>query len=194
MTRASLPAVALAFVAPPGWSHFAGWIALASTVTMASVLGWTYQRDQAALAAARSALAETRIAQKRLATTSAVSKESLEHTQKQIGAAQGVIRRLNLPWDDLFSTLEASIGDDVVLIDVEPDPEAHTIVITAEARTPQAMLDYGQNLAGSALLTNAFIQSHQVLVQAPQKPLRFTIAAQWLIPTTDSKPRAGGLP
>lgn len=194
MTRSSLPPVALAFVAVPSRLQLAGRVALVAAVALAGAIGWTYQRDQAALTAAQSALAELHKAQKRQAKAAEVSPEFQEQSRKQIDAAQSVIRRLNLPWDDLFVTLEASVSDDVVLIDVQPDPDARTIGITAEARHAQAMLDYGQRLSDSALLKDAFIQNHQVLVQAPQKPVRFTIAAQWLTPIADAKPRAGGLP
>jgi Tfp pilus assembly protein PilN len=194
MRRSSLPAVSLAFVAAPARLHIAGAIALSGAVALAGVMAWSYQQEQAALRMARSSLLELKAVQKRQAKAGEVSVEQLELAQKQIDAANGVIRRLNLPWDELFSTLEASVGDDVVLIDVAPDPEARTVGIVAEARHPQAMLEYAQRLAGNALLKNVFIQSHQVVTQDPQKPVRFTIAGQWVTPVADARQRAGGPP
>lgn len=98
----------------------------------------------------------------------------------ELNYARGVIDRLSLPWDRLFNEMDASVDEHVVLLGVEPDAGTGKLMLTAEARSFAAMLDYEKRLSQSALLRDIHVQSHQVQVQNTQRPVRFVIGASWI--------------
>jgi Tfp pilus assembly protein PilN len=100
--------------------------------------------------------------------------------QAEINYANRVIDRLALPWDRLFNEMENTVDSQVVLLGVEPDAERGRISFTSEARDLSAMLSYERRLGGSALLRDVHVQSHQVQIQDPQRPVRFVVGATWL--------------
>lgn len=112
----------------------------------------------------------------------------LAQEQAELKLMAQVNGRLGLPWDALFNEIEATVDEHVTLLSVEPDAEKGALHVTAEARDLGAMLAYGKRLAASARFKDALIQSHQVQVQDPQRPVRFVVAAQWLM----APPVAGG--
>lgn len=100
--------------------------------------------------------------------------------EAEIRYANLVIDRLGLPWDRLFNEMENTVDAQVVLLGVEPNAESGRISFTSEARDLRAMLDYERRLAGSDVLRDAHVQSHQVQLQDPQRPVRFVVGATWL--------------
>lgn len=106
--------------------------------------------------------------------------ESAPERVEEMKYANKVIDRLALPWDRLFNEMENSVNSDVVLLGVEPDAGRGRITFTSEARDLSTMLSYEQRLAQSALLREVHIQSHQMQMQDPQKPVRFIVGADWL--------------
>jgi Tfp pilus assembly protein PilN len=75
--------------------------------------------------------------------------------------------------------VEASVGDQVTLLGVEPDTEKRELRLIAEAKDLDAMLAYARRLQESALFSDAYVVSHQIQQQDPQKPVRFVVNAQW---------------
>ncbi|HWW72262.1 MAG TPA: hypothetical protein VN089_20170 [Duganella sp.] len=100
--------------------------------------------------------------------------------EAEIGYANRVIERLALPWDRLFNEMENTVDAQVVLLGVEPNAESGRITFTSEARDLRAMLDYERRLIVSEVLRDAHVQSHQVQMQDPQRPVRFVVEATWL--------------
>ncbi|TFW34406.1 PilN domain-containing protein [Massilia horti] len=191
MTSRCIPPLRLAFEAPTTF-HFFGQVATIASILLALTLGMHYRHIQISLAATEASLAATHQAKLRESRRGEVAPELRIRTAEELAIANEVIRRLSLPWEDLFAALESSTDDDVVLIAIEPDADAGSVIIAAEARTSQAMMDYGQRLMGSARFGDVRIQNHQVQVQEPQKPIRFTIAARWLFHADTSKRQTGG--
>lgn len=175
------PGLRLAFIAKEPW-RLIGRIGLVVAICVAGTLGAMYRNFQIELAAVENDLAKIHRASALKAERAAISPDIRSRTAEEVKAANGVIRRLSLPWEDLFIAIEGSIDDDVTLISIEPQSEAGQVTITAEARSAQSMTDYGQRLASSARFGDVRIQSHQVQVQDPQKPVRFTLLARWLVP------------
>ena len=102
-----------------------------------------------------------------------------EETEERVKKANAVIRRLATPWDDVFTTIEKQNGRDVAVLSLEPDPTSAQVRVGAEARNPGAMLDYLERLRNSSILSPAILQSHQVMTEDPNKPIRFSFTASW---------------
>ena len=100
------------------------------------------------------------------------------------------IAHLALPWGRLFDEIAASVDEDVVLLEVIPDIERRTIKITAEARSLVAMSAYVKRLGGSAMFQDPYVQSHQIQVLDPQKPVRFVVHGNWMIEPMSPEPMA----
>ncbi|MNQ42051.1 hypothetical protein D3C85_557470 [compost metagenome] len=107
-------------------------------------------------------------------------KAQFEQMQVEFKAANRVITRLSMPWDALFREIEATINEDVTLLNVEPDTEKNEVRMTVEAKTLNAMLDYMKRMQTMPMFREAHIANHQVQSQDPQRPVRFLITAQWL--------------
>jgi hypothetical protein len=138
-----------------------------------------YSRLQEELATQQARTAEVRQAGKRPASGAAGNPASVEASAQEFRAAQLAMQRLALRWDDLFTALESTRTAGVALLAIEPDPAKGLVKVTAEARTPDAMLDYVGRLQGVTGLTDVVLASHQVRRGDPQKPMRFILLASW---------------
>jgi hypothetical protein len=90
-----------------------------------------------------------------------------------------VLAQLNLPWDALFRELEAAAVDGVSLLAIQPEPGAAQVRIGGEARTYDAALAYVARLESSERFANVFLLSHEVRTGAPQRPVVFSLVADW---------------
>ena len=99
--------------------------------------------------------------------------------EERVRKANRVIRLLSPPWEDVFLTLEAENGKDIALLSLEPDPVTAQVRVAAEARDTLAMLDYLERLRLGGRLSPAVLQSHQVVIEDPNRPLRFGFTASW---------------
>jgi len=94
-------------------------------------------------------------------------------------AALRVARGLQTPWSDLLSALEAAPHDNVALLGIEPSIAKQQVRLTAEARDPEAMLDYVAALQADRRLSQVVLVFHQVQTQAVGKPVRFQMQSAW---------------
>lgn len=108
-----------------------------------------------------------------------LSQKEVSRQSGEIRHANTVLRQLTLPWDRLFDTLEASGSKDVALLALEPDPEKGTVKISGEAKNYLAVLDYVRTLKGKPIFDNVELQNHQIQEQDPDKPVRFSLTADW---------------
>lgn len=98
---------------------------------------------------------------------------------REVMRANEVLRRITLPWNELFRAVESVIPKDVALLAMEPDSDKQSLKIVGEAKDVAAMLDFMRNLEGSAMFRMVTLQSHQVQQQDPQRPIRFSLMADW---------------
>jgi Tfp pilus assembly protein PilN len=94
-------------------------------------------------------------------------------------AAQRVARDLQTPWSELLSALEEAPHDQVALLAIEPSMAKRQVRLSAEARDAEAMIGYLAVLQADARLADVVLVSHQVQMQAPGRPVRFTLQADW---------------
>ena len=93
-----------------------------------------------------------------------------------------VARELGTPWTKLLAELEAASRDSVgqiALLSVEPDRTKHNVRLTGESRDLPLVLAYVQRLQSSALLHYPMLDTHDVKIDDPQRPIRFALTAEW---------------
>ena len=86
---------------------------------------------------------------------------------------------LNLPWEKLFATFEADVGEPVAILSLAPDAEKHELVLTAEAKNFDAMLANFRRLQQQEIFSDLALHSHQINRQDRENPIRFRITAKW---------------
>lgn len=96
-----------------------------------------------------------------------------------IARSNEVAHELARRWDRVFLALESAKAPDVALLAIEPDPRKGVLRVTAEAKAKNAMLDYVDRLQAAQWLQRVTLESHEVLSQVPEKPVRFVVSASW---------------
>jgi hypothetical protein len=99
-----------------------------------------------------------------------------------VARSNEVAHELSRRWDRVFLALESAKAPDVALLAIEPDPRKGVLRVTAEAKGKNAMLDYVNRLQAAQSLQRVMLESHEVLSQVPEKPVRFVVTASW-VPT-----------
>lgn len=108
-------------------------------------------------------------------------------SKDEMRRAVQAIHRMNAPWDRLFDGIEAAMDEHTALLGLEPDFERREIRLRVEARNMEGMLGFLRRIHGTSGLSNAYLDMHQVQLQDPQRPLRFTVIAQWnVLPQADN--------
>jgi hypothetical protein len=93
--------------------------------------------------------------------------------------ANQVVRQLSLPWSALFKAVETTSGQNIALLSLAPDPGKGTVIISGEARDLDALLNYTRQLSTRDIFGSVMLQNHQIQQSDPEKPLRFSLLAEW---------------
>lgn len=93
--------------------------------------------------------------------------------------ARAVVGRLAAPWEEMFDEVEAAIGSDVALLAVQPDLVKARLTLTGEARGLKQVVAFAARLNRGKAVGDALFTTHEVRVQDPQRPVRFTLEARW---------------
>ena len=101
--------------------------------------------------------------------------------RQEIEQANDVIRRLSLPWNELFKAMEDSTIDKVALLSVQPDAQQRIVNLNGEARAYADVLTYMTRLDSTRALTKVRLLNHEVKRDDPQRPVAFTVTARWRI-------------
>ena len=89
---------------------------------------------------------------------------------------------LVVPWSGLLSALEAASRDSagrIALLGLEPDRVKRRVRITAQARTLEDALGYVKRLAAIDVVRSPMLDSHEVRVDDPERPIQFQVSADW---------------
>ncbi|MEJ8834915.1 hypothetical protein [Ramlibacter sp. AN1133] len=151
----------------------AGWLLLLAGLAGLAGLG----QEQIRLDA-RKAVQASRLAQLH-APGGAASLTGNEPDDKGVVAARKLLDGAKLPWDTLFTALEAAEGKDVALIAIAPDAQRRQVKIHAEARNLDAMLAFQRELQRNPALAQVALLDHTVMKDLPFTPVRFHLLAQW---------------
>jgi hypothetical protein len=102
-----------------------------------------------------------------------------EEIEERVRRANRIIRQLSTPWEDVFLAIESSRSEDVTMLSLESDPNAAEVRASGEARNAVSMINYLDHLRKDGRLSPAVLLSHQVMVEDPNRPFRFTFSASW---------------
>jgi hypothetical protein len=158
----------------------AGWAMLIAGVVAAALLVVAGQRYEEELVQHRSVV---RRAEQALpgAGRPAASAAEAKAQEAVLAEVRRVGALLDLPWAELFAALESIGVADVALLSLSPDARKQQVRISAEARNLEAMLDFHHRLEQTAAFRDVSLINHEIVEQAPERPVRFNLAAGWAI-------------
>ncbi|NUT60845.1 MULTISPECIES: hypothetical protein [Herbaspirillum] len=119
--------------------------------------------------------------QMRMPQKAALSAAQRQQLEVELKGASRLIARLSQPWDDLFVQIEAASVADATLLGIEPDRERGEIRLTAESKNMDAMMAYIRSLSTLSMLGNVYLVNHQTQIQDSLRPVRFVVAAKWIV-------------
>jgi hypothetical protein len=165
----------LDYVVPPRRSLWLGLLLLAIALGVAAdlVKRFTAARDERGRLEATQGLLNTE--------RPAVKPVPVERLDEQVKSAETAVRQLTLPWATLIEVLENATTPDVAVLQVQPEAQQRLLRITAEARNQKAMLLYLRKLAANSALEEVHLVNHQVQSDDPQKPLQFSVQANFKV-------------
>jgi hypothetical protein len=104
------------------------------------------------------------------------------HSARLGEEAAGIARQLGTPWTAMLTDLEAASQDTkgrIAVLSVEPDYDKHLVRINGESRNLSVVLAYLQRLQESRSLRYPMLDSHDVVAEDKEHPVRFALTAQW---------------
>lgn len=174
MSRALRP-LALDFRATRAGSRWMAWVLAAAAVGFSADLGVSYARARDAIAATEGRLARL----ERPAPGTGQSRGAKPPAPEEIAHARETYLRLTTPWNELFKALEATPLDKVVLLGIEPDPKAGTVLISGEGAGYPAVLDYVAGLQRTKIFERVHLVRHEIRHNEPLQPAAFAVSASW---------------
>lgn len=169
------PALLLDFAAPRVRTTLSGVVLLVVGLSAVSLAGLQYR----AVAQKRAGL-EMKLAD----TVRRATRDPAEgaHAERLSEEATGITRELGTPWTGVLADLEAASHaseGQISLLAVEPDHEKHRILIKAESRDLSLALAYLKRLQEARSLRFPMLDSHEVVVDDKDHPVRFAMTADW---------------
>ena len=86
---------------------------------------------------------------------------------------------LNMPWSRLLDGLEQSSVADVAVLGLQPDAKKKLLTLSGEAKNLPVVLAYIDRLEKQPMLDKVILQKHNVSETDKDKPVRFTLLANW---------------
>lgn len=102
-------------------------------------------------------------------------------SEAEIEYARAIVAQLSTPWNPLLNALERINMQNVALLSVEPNRKKQQLVITGQAKNMESTLSYIKRLEEIDGLSQVYLLKHQIDQSDPNKPVGFTILAQWAI-------------
>lgn len=166
---------------PARFAHPLSLLLLVTGIVMASIFIWQYQQLNREVGIWESKISEIKQANQRTTRFSDRKADEGRNLQ-EINYANSVIRQLALPWENLFRALEDVRNEKVAILSIDPNAQKGVVKISGESKTTKEMLDYVRSLQMQGTLSNVFLANHQIQERDPEKPVRFTLTANWSAP------------
>jgi hypothetical protein len=93
--------------------------------------------------------------------------------------AREVMHRLQLPWQEFFGSIESARNANVALLSIESEHDKRRVKIYAEAKDLDSMVAYLGLLRQRPALAEVYLESHELQLKDPQRPVRFVLNANW---------------
>ena len=173
------PRLELDFARAQSQSRGIGLAVITMSMMLLMLLIWQSEQSEARVAALEAELTSLGASRESSSKSDAPTTVNGVDLEERIVKANRVIRQFSTPWDDVFSGIEKASGEHVALLSLESDPANAQVHVGAEARSFKKMLEYLERLRLDGRLSPAVLQTHQVMVDDPNKPIRFTFTASW---------------
>jgi Tfp pilus assembly protein PilN len=99
---------------------------------------------------------------------------------EEIKRANLVLEHMAVPWGILFSELEATAGDGLALLAIQPDVPSRQVRIAGVASSFPAVTQFVTRLEAQPHLDAVHLVEHEIRPNAPGKPVAFSILATWV--------------
>ena len=157
----------LDFCASRRGTPWAGRALLAAAAFIAADVGVSYQSAHEMLAEN-----QARVSQR------APKVSPVNTSAQEVAAVRDTVERLGLPWNELFTALEAAASDRVALAGIEPDPKKGMVTISGEGKDYLAALSYVFNLSRSGFERVQLVR-HEQKANDPNGAVSFAVSAAW---------------
>jgi hypothetical protein len=158
-------------------ARWVGLVVLGAGLVGAAAAGVEHQRLIFELAGVEAALRKSDVVRKPVAVVS--SPNELQNSERENKYASDILRQLDLPWNDLFASVESADLSSVAVLSIESDADNGRVKISAEAKNIAGMLDYARALEARSKLVDIYLLSHAFQQQDPQHPVRFVLSSSW---------------
>lgn len=99
----------------------------------------------------------------------------------ELSRANTVLGQIGVPWEDLFSELEAAGNEEIALVAVQPDNAGRQVRIGGEAKSFAALVEYVKRLEARSALAEVVLASHEM--KNANQSIAFTVSARWVRPS-----------
>ena len=102
---------------------------------------------------------------------------------RALDEAAGVAVTLGTPWTHLLADLELvtrDAGGRIALLAIEPDQDKQRVRVSGESKDLAEALDYLSRLQAAGTLKYPLLDSHEIVADDKERPVRFTLTADWV--------------
>ena len=103
-----------------------------------------------------------------------------QETQQELKQANEILRKINLPWEKLFDSLEYAVSKEIALLSVQPNVANRTLRINGEARNLGALTDFVEAIEREEVFENAHLLNYKVKQENPYRPIAFSLITKWI--------------
>lgn len=98
---------------------------------------------------------------------------------KEMSNIRETVILLGTPWESLLTALEDINMKDIALLLLEPNKQKQEVTLTGQAKNIATMLEYVEEVSKLPMLSKVYLQNHMIELDELNKPVSFTVAAEW---------------
>ena len=169
----------LEFIQQPALSS-ANWLSIGiflASLIMAALAWQGYQNQQLKLA--DSALQLKQFSQQTLPKSQSTKTNIAQVTPNDTKQLAEAVDLLITPWSALLVAIEQAEMQDIALLSLEPNSKKQLVTLTGEAKNLSVVLQYIKQLQQTPMLSQVYLQKHNIDESDASKPVRFSLLAKW---------------
>lgn len=157
-------------------------LVLGLAIVMGVFLQFRHQAEEINFWSNRVERMEKQQQQKAAPRTRATSRirEFSQEIGKEVAQANTVIDQLNLPWEELFDSIEHAATEDIALLSLQPNFANRTLRLNGEAKSMAELLDFVEALEREPVFENVHLLNYKIKQDNPQRPIIFLLHAAWV--------------
>lgn len=107
-------------------------------------------------------------------------REFSQEIGKEVAQANVVLDQLNLPWEELFDSIEQATTEDIALLSLQPNFTNRSLRLNGEAKSMAELLDFVEALERERMFENVHLLNYKVKQDNPHRPIIFLLHAEWI--------------